>query len=211
MFAFAHRGHHESLKENTLPAFESAVTLGFPGIELDLQSSRDEHVIIYHDERLSSGEAIRDLDFLEIRARAPWIPSFEEFTDRFVSERIVINFEIKDSRATYHRVRESLRRFFNPVVSSFRLEIALESYADGLETGFLFDTWEEYEIQKDRIPGDRIHLSFRAALNAPAGLFRNCRLFCYTVNEKGLLERLMKIPGFVGIFTDVSDLKKLPE
>lgn len=50
----AHRGLHEkdrSVPENSLPAFRAAAQAGY-GIELDVQLSKDEEVVVFHDDTL---------------------------------------------------------------------------------------------------------------------------------------------------------------
>ena len=46
---FAHRGASAHAPENTLAAFELALTQGADGIELDVKLSADGHVIVIHD------------------------------------------------------------------------------------------------------------------------------------------------------------------
>lgn len=46
----AHRGASALAPENTLPAFAAAIAQGADGIELDVQMTRDEHVVVIHDE-----------------------------------------------------------------------------------------------------------------------------------------------------------------
>jgi glycerophosphoryl diester phosphodiesterase len=51
---FAHRGLHKydkSVPENSLPAFRAAVDNGY-GIELDVQLSADDQVVVFHDDSL---------------------------------------------------------------------------------------------------------------------------------------------------------------
>jgi glycerophosphoryl diester phosphodiesterase len=49
---YAHRGLHDlSLPENSLPAFLAAVEAGF-GIELDVRLTRDEVMVVFHDDDL---------------------------------------------------------------------------------------------------------------------------------------------------------------
>ena len=49
---YAHRGLHDlSLPENSLPAFVAAVEQGF-GIELDVRLTRDEVMVVFHDDNL---------------------------------------------------------------------------------------------------------------------------------------------------------------
>ena len=51
---FAHRGLHnrsKSVPENSLSAFRTAANAGY-GIELDLQFSKDEEIVVFHDDTL---------------------------------------------------------------------------------------------------------------------------------------------------------------
>lgn len=81
----AHRGGAQLWPENTLPAFIAAARAGFDAAELDVQLTRDDRLIVFHDFRLkpglcreSNGEwlrpkrfarspAIRELSFDELR------------------------------------------------------------------------------------------------------------------------------------------------
>ncbi len=46
---FAHRGAKMVAPENTLPAFEEAITLGADGVELDVQCSKDGILMVMHN------------------------------------------------------------------------------------------------------------------------------------------------------------------
>ena len=48
----AHRGASGYAPENTIPAFEKAYELGVVDVELDIQLSRDDRVILFHDTQL---------------------------------------------------------------------------------------------------------------------------------------------------------------
>ncbi len=45
----AHRGASRECLENTLPAFDRALTEGADGIELDVHATRDGRVVVHHD------------------------------------------------------------------------------------------------------------------------------------------------------------------
>jgi glycerophosphoryl diester phosphodiesterase len=47
---YAHRGNMSQFPENTLEAFHSAIHLGCPWLELDIQRTRDGRLVITHDE-----------------------------------------------------------------------------------------------------------------------------------------------------------------
>jgi glycerophosphoryl diester phosphodiesterase len=50
--AFAHRGGAGEAPENTLPAFEIAVSLGYSYLETDAHITRDGVLVAFHDDRL---------------------------------------------------------------------------------------------------------------------------------------------------------------
>jgi glycerophosphoryl diester phosphodiesterase len=81
----AHRGGAQLWPENTLPAFISAAGAGYDAAELDVQLTRDDRLVVFHDFRLKPGlcrdrhgqwlrvrrfrrpAAIRALSFAELR------------------------------------------------------------------------------------------------------------------------------------------------
>ena len=69
--AFAHRGGAAECEENTLPAFDHAVRLGYTHVELDVHATRDGQVVIHHDPDLTricnDPRRITDLDWSELR------------------------------------------------------------------------------------------------------------------------------------------------
>jgi glycerophosphoryl diester phosphodiesterase len=69
--AFAHRGGGGDAPENTFPAFDAAVAMGYRYLETDVQVTRDDVPIAFHDSRLDritdrSG-AVIELSLAEVR------------------------------------------------------------------------------------------------------------------------------------------------
>jgi glycerophosphoryl diester phosphodiesterase len=70
--AFAHRGGADCAPENTLPAFNAAIGLGYLFVETDVHATRDQVVVAFHDARLDRvtnlGGAIAELDIDEVES-----------------------------------------------------------------------------------------------------------------------------------------------
>src|SRR5437762_10337097 len=45
----SHRGAHQTLPENSIPAFLRAIELGAEAIELDVHGTKDGTVVVHHD------------------------------------------------------------------------------------------------------------------------------------------------------------------
>ena len=62
---WAHRGASAYAPENTLPAFEKAVEMKADGVELDIQLTKDDRIVVIHDEtidRTSNGSGwVKDM------------------------------------------------------------------------------------------------------------------------------------------------------
>lgn len=68
---FAHRGSRVLWPENTEMAFQGAVDLGYLYIETDLQLTRDDVVVVFHDDRLeritNGAGKVKDWRYEELR------------------------------------------------------------------------------------------------------------------------------------------------
>jgi glycerophosphoryl diester phosphodiesterase len=116
---YAHRGASAERPENTMPAFERAVEIGVDALEMDVHLTRDEHLIVAHDDTAArtTGAQIAwaELDLADARrldagwgfvakdgtrpfaGRAIAVPTFEGVLDAF--PRMRINVDIKGDRA----------------------------------------------------------------------------------------------------------------
>lgn len=67
----AHRGANRFATENTLPAFKKAIDLGCDGVELDVRLTRDNRVVVFHDDKLlrlfGIDEMVSELSYEKLR------------------------------------------------------------------------------------------------------------------------------------------------
>jgi glycerophosphoryl diester phosphodiesterase len=96
---FAHRGGASDNPENTMPAFQHAVDLGYTYLETDVHATRDGVLVAFHDDSLDRTTdrtgLINSLPWSEVRTarvdgREP-IPLFEELMEQFPEARINID------------------------------------------------------------------------------------------------------------------------
>jgi len=105
-----HRGGAAGYPENTLAAFKKAVELGADGVEFDVQLTKDEEVVVIHDElidRTMTGSGLlKDYTLSELRKMS----AGEFFSPEFKDEKIptlaevlevvkgleIINIELKN-------------------------------------------------------------------------------------------------------------------
>lgn len=97
----AHRGEFDNchVLENTFPAFDTAVRAGVWGIEFDIRWTSDLEPVICHDPDLirifGDPACVREMTFIELRARYPQIPSLTEMVDRY-GGRCHLMIELKE-------------------------------------------------------------------------------------------------------------------
>jgi glycerophosphoryl diester phosphodiesterase len=113
--AFAHRGGSLEADENTWPAFEHAVALGYTHVELDVHLTRDGVVVVHHDDTaervFSDPRAIAEMTWDEVqtlRARGGGtVPRLDELLASF--PRLHVNIELKTDTGS-EALAEVIRR-----------------------------------------------------------------------------------------------------
>ncbi len=146
-WALGHRGVRRSLPENTVAAFEAALGAGLDGLEVDVQRTRDGHLVLTHDFDLV-GHRVVDTDLATLRASAPDLPTFDQLVA--VVRRYpgtLLNLELKTlgwrDRGLPAAVADALRTSGladRTVVSSFS-PVALTRFrlrAPEVRTGYLW-------------------------------------------------------------------------
>jgi glycerophosphoryl diester phosphodiesterase len=153
---YAHRGYCARYPENTMLAFQKAVEAGCDGIELDVQLTVDNRVVIIHDEdlvRTTNGKGfIKDKTLAELEGldagQGQHIPTIDEYFDFVQDLDIITNIELKNSIFPYGGMEQVLismireRKLESRVIfSSFNHESLrlCKSIAPEIKCGFLYD------------------------------------------------------------------------
>ena len=136
MINFAHRGASNDYPENTLLAFENAIKIGATGIELDVHKTKDNILVVIHDEdveRTFLGKGlIKDFNFndlLKLRNRRKLfednekcrIPTLEEVLKLVKESDVLLNIEIKNDEVDYLNIEEDTIKLVKKYVGSQRM------------------------------------------------------------------------------------------
>lgn len=119
---WAHRGASGYAPENTLAAFQKAVDLDADGVELDIQLTKDDQIVVIHDEtidRTSDGKGwVKDYTLEELRAfnynrtkpeyKHADIPTMREVFELLKPTELFINIEIKTGVVFYEKIEEKI-------------------------------------------------------------------------------------------------------
>ncbi len=124
MKIWAHRGCSQMYPENTLLAFGKAAAIEkLTGIELDIQLTKDNHIVVCHDNKVDRttdgiGEVrnytLAELKKLRIDAGNgiyEQIPTIEEVLDLLETRMrngLKLNIELKNSRISYEGMEEKI-------------------------------------------------------------------------------------------------------
>ena len=169
---FAHRGANKEAAENTRSAFDKALEYPIDGIETDIQLSRDEVAVLWHDRFLGKvglpGKHIDDYDHAQLQtmnfaahfsvhAPAEGIMCLQEFLDAYRQRcRLLLEIKIHESEPVSRReikVRQTLQKVerlkdVSAWVSSF--DLASLRYAHDCAPGFpLIYNFEKNQTIKD--------------------------------------------------------------
>jgi glycerophosphoryl diester phosphodiesterase len=208
----SHRGAHQTLPENSIPAFLRAIELGADAIELDVHATTDGVVVVHHDPHVGARPArarIADLSASEL-SRFPLadgieIPTLQAVLDaigaraRVYIEIKALNIEplvvrcIRESGASCavhafdHRVVKTVKALF-PAIRTGVLEVArhMDPLASLIDTGAQ-DLWQEVSFIDEELVA-RVHSA-------------DARVIAWTANDQGQWEALKKV-GVDGICTD---------
>lgn len=123
MINFAHRGNSFDYPENTLIAFKEAIKCKATGIELDVHKSKDNKLVIIHDEdieRTYNGKGlVKDYTLSELKRfknRKKLFKDLEEsriielkdVLDILKNENMLLNIELKTDIVQYENIEDDV-------------------------------------------------------------------------------------------------------
>ena len=224
-----HRGAPALAPDNTIDSFKKAFEAGLKGIELDVQLSKDDELVVFHDWDLKnitgSTKQINDMDYWEIRALPHenncQIPLLCEVLDICPKDKF-INIEIKSreysSTLIVKKVVEIIRKYKiekSSVISSFNpfvLHYAKKMIPD-LPTAYLWSSEDITFLYNSPLwiwicRPDGLHIDIN---NANKKIIRwvqrkKLTVFAFTVDNSSDLSKAQKL-GFDGIFINDPYLK----
>lgn len=144
MKIIAHRGLSGFYPENTMLAFKKCLNLNIYGIELDVQKTKDNHLVVIHDEKIDrtfNGTGyIKNMTLRELKSlnsnfknyennKDCKIPTLREVLLLFKPTDFVINIELKNNKIKYKNLEEDvinlvkeLKMERRVIISSFRMK-----------------------------------------------------------------------------------------
>lgn len=212
----AHRGLHARARENTLAAFEEAISAGADALELDVHASSDGIVVVHHDAAIGMADgktvSIAELPADGVREAARnakfEISTLDEVLNA-VAGRAKLYIEVKAPGIELIVARIVRASEFPLAVHSFdhRIVKTIRGFVPGIQTGvltvsrpmnpanILFDAAaNDYWPQVDFVDGDLV-----AEVHDAGG-----RVIVWTANRPDQWERLARL-NVDGICTDRPD------
>lgn len=225
-----HRGFAGRFPENTLTSIKAACELGVSWIEIDVQLTADEQLVVFHDvslNRCSNGKgkvAKKTLNELQQLDCGAWfdiafanepILTFSQLLTYLATTNVSVNIELKTDSADVEplviQVINALKRLNFPVarclVSSFNHQ-ALKCFHQqepSVRIGVLSERLSKKDWQTLRdVNAYSCHLNHRwlSAKHIDALKLAHHQIWCYTVNEPQKFKYMDKVDA---IFTDFPD------
>jgi glycerophosphoryl diester phosphodiesterase len=218
--AFAHRGGASDNPENTMPAFQHAVDLGYTYLETDVHATSDGVLLAFHDSELDRTTdrtgVISELPLNEISAarvdgREP-IPLFEDLMAQFPTARVNIDCKADsavDALIASLKRLDCLDRVLVGGFSDARLRRFRREFGDALCTSFgplqiaalRLTGRVPWGGQAAQVPVHQGPLTIVNAKTVERAHRRGLHVHVWTIDEESEMRRLLDL-GVDGIMTD---------
>ena len=226
---FAHRGGSLESTENTLDSFQHSINLGYEYIETDVRHTRDNKLVVFHDEdlkRLCNEEIkISDMEYEDLKKIKIKKKHYNPLLDEVLTTWPNINFNIEPKTFTSAKLlSQSLKKIKNInrfCIGSFsfkKLEMIRNNVGVKLCTSMTksetikFYLKQIIPLSKINIPCLQIpsrYMGFKIITKSIIDKFhnQNKKVHVWTVNDENEINELIDI-GVDGIMTDKPTLLK---
>ncbi|UUM31692.1 glycerophosphodiester phosphodiesterase family protein [Vibrio japonicus] len=230
MIIVGHRGIAGQFPENTKASIMAAIELGLEWVEVDIQPTKDNHLVVCHDhtiDRCSNGvgridsftlNELREFDFggwFSAKFQGETIMTLEELLMLAQKHQLKLNLEIKLDKQNVHDVCETLKQN----LSTLNIEsesILLSSFSPDVIRE-LHRTLPEYRLG---VLSERLTSQVKKLLHEVSAYSCNLnhvwtrkkhieslhsegfQVWCYTVNNPNRLKHLAALDA---IFSDYPD------
>lgn len=230
----AHRGASAYAPENTLIAFDLALSYGAQWVEFDVMLSKDEEPFVMHDvnlKRTTNGHGnmsevessyIQTLDagtWFSKQYQGEKIPHFRDILKWLIFSNVKANIEIKPcegfEKKTATVVLSYLQRYWPdanplPLISSFNQDVLslCRSLSPEMPLGFLAHSWDgSWQKQAELLNCTTVHMNHRILTRERVKEVKDAgfQVLAYTVNRKRLAKKLFSW-GVDAIFSDYPDI-----
>jgi len=218
MLRIGHRGAAGYAPENTLASIEKAISLGLDLVEVDVQRTRDGHLVILHDERVdrtTNGTGLAsEMPLMALRnlnaGAGQLIPTLEEVLQT-ANGHIGLVLELKGgglAAQTYESVQRSA--FAGPVIYASFLHNEIRSIKEANPQALamaLFGRLVKAPVSvAQNVQATHVGFNYKVVTKS---LVETCReqglvVFVYTVNEQRDIQKLKSL-GVDGIISDFPD------
>ena len=143
MKIIAHRGLSGFYPENTMLAFKKCLNLNIYGVELDVQKTKDNHIVVIHDEKVDrtfNGTGyVKNMTLSQLQSlnsnfknyennKDCKIPTLKEVLILFKPTDFIVNIELKNDKIKYKNLEEDVINLVKElnmekqvIISSFRI------------------------------------------------------------------------------------------
>lgn len=228
-----HKGAAGYAPENTLASLRKAIEMGLDFVEIDVQLTKDEEVIVMHDynlDRTTDGKGsvkAHTLSEIKTYSAGAWfceefkeekVPTLEEVL-QFLPKHVMLNVEIKNIARDRANIEEKILDLIKEydiedqiIISSFD-HISLQKVRTLNKTikigvliyAYLLDPWTE--LEKSKIKPYSIHpaIEYLDKAFVDEAKKRGYKICPYTVNTVEEYAYCMYL-GVDGVFSDYPDL-----
>ncbi len=213
----AHRGAHNPAPENSLEAFEKAISLGLDMVEFDVRRTKDGVLVVGHDPKISN-KPIKSLTSAQLQRLDSNIPTLVEAL-QVCRGKVKLDVELKESGTHENRVLNLL--LANVDLNSFVITSFLQSVIRTVKkkfpqvrVGLLLNAWRNsyvatardiLSLQKNSVQiADFLAPHWSLLLGQPniQPEFLGKELYVYTVDDEYVIRQLLKRKDVKGIITN---------